>query len=66
MEVVMHIVKGLSIIGLAAFLIFQGLFFLIEMDTPVAQAAIGLLGLVSGALMFISLGCWLHCDTRRK
>jgi hypothetical protein len=62
----MHVVKSLSIITLAAYLVFQGLFYLAEMDAPVAQAAIGLLGLVSGGLMFISLGCWCHCDTRKK
>jgi len=62
----MHIVKALSIIGLAGFLIFQGFFYLAEMDSPVAIAGIGLLGLVSGALMFISLGHWISCETRRK
>jgi hypothetical protein len=64
-EVVMHVVRSLSVIGLAAYLIFQGIYYIGELDTPVIHAAIGLLGLVSGALMFISLGCWCKEDKRR-
>jgi hypothetical protein len=55
----MHVVKTLSIIGLAAFLILQGLFFIAGIEAPMTHAAIGLLGLISGALMFISLGHWV-------
>ena len=54
----MHIVKALSIIGLGAFLIMQGLFYLAELQSPIIHAAIGLLGIVSGALIFISLKHW--------
>ncbi|MGD2169568.1 MAG: hypothetical protein PVI40_04950 [Chlamydiota bacterium] len=56
----MHTIKSLSIIALAAYLIFQGLYYLAELSTPVVHAAIGLLGLASGILMFISLNHWVE------
>ena len=59
-EKLMNIIKALSIIGLASFLILQGLFYLAELQSPIVHAGIGLLGLISGALMFISLNHWVH------
>lgn len=56
----MKTIRVLSIILLAAYLIFQGLFYLAEMSSPIAHAAIGLLGLGSGVLMFISLNHWVN------
>ena len=56
----MKTIKALSIIFLAAYLIFQGLFYIAEMKTPVTHAAIGLLGLGAGVLMFISLHHWIE------
>jgi len=60
----MKTIRVLSIILLASYLIFQGLFYLAEMASPVAHAAIGLLGLGSGILIFISLGHWI--DLRKE
>jgi hypothetical protein len=62
----MHIVRGLSIIGLAVYLVFQGIFYMVDIEGPVPPIAIGLVSLFTGVLMFISLGHWLCCDTRRK
>ena len=62
----MHIVKKLSIIGLAAYLVLQGLLYFIEIEGPALPTAIGMIGLGTGMLMFISLGNWLCCDSRRK
>ncbi len=62
----MKTVRILSVIALAAFLIFQGLFYLMEMDAPAIHAAIGLLGLTSGALMFISLSHWTDFHKEKK
>ncbi len=61
----MKTVRVLSVIGLAAYLVFNGLFNLGEMDSPTIRAAIGLLGLISGALMFISLGHWINIKKER-
>jgi len=55
----MKIIRALSIIALAAYLIFQGLYYLAELASPVIHAAIGILGLGAGVLMFISLGHWV-------
>jgi formate hydrogenlyase subunit 3/multisubunit Na+/H+ antiporter MnhD subunit len=60
----MKVVKALSVIGLAAYLIFQGLFYIAEAHSPAIHAIIGILGLVSGALIFISLSHWIHGDHR--
>lgn len=60
----MKTVRVLSIILLAAFLTFQGLYYFSEETVPVVRAAIGLLGLISGVLMFISLGHWI--DIRKE
>lgn len=56
----MRTVRILSVISLASYLVFQGLYYLAEMASPVSHAAIGLLGLLSGALIFISLGHWAN------
>ncbi len=55
----MRIVKMLAIIALGLFLILQGLYFLCEMASPAMHALIGILGLVSGALILISFS--RHC-----
>jgi hypothetical protein len=55
----MKIVKSLSIVTLAAYLVFQGLFHLAEMTSPIAHATIGLLGFISGSLILISLNHWI-------
>ena len=55
----MKTVRALSIIALACFLILQGLYFLAELTTPTVHAAIGLLGLGAGVLMYISLRNWI-------
>ncbi len=56
----MKTVRVLSVITLAGYLVFQGLYYLAEMSSPTSHAAIGLLGLASGALMFISLSHWIN------
>ncbi len=56
----MRIVKALSVIGLAAFLVLQGLFFIAASSSPALEAAIGLIGLATGALIFISLSHWIE------
>lgn len=56
----MKTIRVLSIIMLAAYLIFQGLFYLAEINTPIIHAAIGLLGLASGVLIFVSLSHWIN------
>jgi len=61
----MKTIKVLSVIFLAAYLIFQGLFYLAEMTSPIAHAAIGLLGLSSGILMFISFSHWVDHPKKR-
>ena len=60
----MKTIRVLSIIFLAAYLILQGLFYVAEMTTPIVHAAIGLLGLGAGILMFVSLGHWV--DLRKE
>ncbi|MGD2169569.1 MAG: hypothetical protein PVI40_04955 [Chlamydiota bacterium] len=62
----MHTIKSLSIIALAGYLIFQGLFYLAEITAPIIHAAIGLLGLTSGILIFISLGHWVDHHKGKK
>ena len=57
---VMKVIRALSVIALAGYLIFQGLYYLAEMPSPVMHAATGLLGLTAGVLMFLSLGHWLE------
>ncbi|MDE3055976.1 MAG: hypothetical protein KGI80_04725 [Verrucomicrobiota bacterium] len=61
----MKTVRVLSVIVLAAYLCFQGLFYLAEMTSPVAHASIGLLGLGAGVLMFISLGHWIDLSKEK-
>jgi len=61
----MKTVRVLSVISLAAYLIFQGLASLGEMSTPIMMAAQGLLALISGVLMFISLGHWANYKSER-
>ena len=55
----MKVIRVLSVIALAAYLILQGLYYLAELTTPTIHAAIGLLGVVSGVLIFISLHHWI-------
>ncbi len=61
----MKTIRVLSVISLAAYLIFQGLSSLGEMTTPIMMAAQGLLALVAGILMFISLGHWANYKSER-
>ncbi|MCC5831734.1 MAG: hypothetical protein JJU12_01660 [Chlamydiales bacterium] len=56
----MKIVRVLSVIGLAAYLVLQGLFYLAEATAPALHALIGIIGLGTGALIFISLGHWAN------
>jgi len=62
----MKTIRALSIIFLAAFLILQGLYYILELTTPVVHAAIGLLGLGSGILIFISFEHWIHIKKEKK
>lgn len=62
----MHVLRILSIIFLAGYLIFQGLYYLAELQSPTMHAAIGLLGLGSGALIFISLSHWVNLKKELK
>ena len=59
-EIFMKTIRVLSLILLAAYLILQGFYYIAEMTTPIIHAAIGLLGLGAGTLMFISLGHWVN------
>jgi len=61
----MKTIRALSIIALAAYLIFQGLYYLAELSSPVTHAAIGILGLGAGVLMFISLGHWVDISKEK-
>jgi hypothetical protein len=61
----MKTIRVLSIILLASYLVFQGLFYLAEMTSPIAHAAIGLLGLGSGILIFVSLSHWINQKKER-
>jgi len=61
----MKIVRILSVVALAAFLIFQGLGYLSESVSPMMMAAQGLLALTSGVLMFISLSHWANYKSER-
>lgn len=56
----MKIVRILSVIGLAAYLVLQGLFYLAEQTSPFLHALIGIVGIATGALIFISLGHWIN------
>lgn len=62
----MKIVRVLSVIGLAAFLVLQGLYYMAEAQSPFIHALIGLVGLATGALMFISLGHWANLGKEKK
>jgi hypothetical protein len=55
----MKIIRVLSIIGLAAYLVLQGFYLLTESQSPSLHALIGILGLASGALIFISISHWV-------
>ncbi|MFZ0566014.1 MAG: hypothetical protein WAM28_07510 [Chlamydiales bacterium] len=63
----MKVIRVLSIISLASYLVLQGLYYLALESSPLLHAAIGILGLGAGALMFISLGHWtdLHKEEKR-
>lgn len=61
----MKIVRILSVIALAVFLIFQGLGYLSETVSPIMMAAEGLLALLAGILIFISLGHWANFKSER-
>ena len=54
----MKLVRGLSVIGVAAYLVLQGLYLFSNADSPMVYSAIGLIGLVAGALIFVSISCW--------
>ncbi len=56
----MKTIRVLSIIFLAAYLILQGLYYVAEMSTPVVHAAIGLLGLGAGIMIFVSFSHWIN------
>lgn len=61
MEVIhMKVIRVLSVIGLASYLVLQGLFYIGEMSSPILRAVIGFVGLAAGALMFISLSHWIN------
>jgi len=55
----MKAVKVLSVIGLAAFLVLQGLYLTFESTSPLFHSLIGIVGLATGVLMFISLTHWV-------
>jgi len=61
----MKTIRALSIIVLAAYLIFQGLYYLAEISSPIVHAAIGILGLGAGVLIFISLGHWVDISKEK-
>ena len=54
----MKVIRILSLIGLAAYLVLEGIFYLFESQSPVLHAFIGIIGLAAGVLMFISLTHW--------
>ena len=56
----MKTIRILSVIGLAAYLILQGLFFLALIHSPAILAVTGIIGLATGVLMFISLIHWIR------
>lgn len=55
----MKAVRIISIIGLAAYLVLQGLYYIGGLTSPVIHALIGFVGLGTGVLMFISLTHWV-------
>lgn len=60
----MRIIRILSIIGLAAYLILAGIYLIGDQESPEFLAFIGAVGLATGVLMFISLGHWI--DFRKE
>lgn len=56
----MKVVRVLSVIGLASFLILQGLEYVSEKQSPTLSAFVGFIGLAAGTLMFISLSHWAN------
>lgn len=56
----MRVVKLLSLIALAAFLILQGLLYVGEFTSPILFSAIGFIGLAAGILIFISFSHWIE------
>lgn len=57
----MKTIRVISIIGLAAFLCLQGLYWLSGATSPGFQILVGIVGLATGILMFISLTHWICC-----
>jgi hypothetical protein len=54
----MKAIRILSIIGLAAYLVLEGIFWLFDVQSPIFEAFIGAIGLATGVLIFISLTHW--------
>ncbi len=54
----MKLVRVLSVIGIAGYLVLDGLYGFSGADNPLVYSAIGLVGLVAGTLMFVSLALW--------
>jgi hypothetical protein len=62
----MRIIRALSIIGLAAYLVLQGLYFFSEQTSPLLHSLIGVVGLATGVLMFITLTHWFDPSRDKK
>lgn len=62
----MKVVRILSVVALAAFLIFQGIGYLSETVSPMMMSLQGLLALISGVLMFISISHWANYKSERR
>lgn len=60
----MKALRVLSVIGLALYLILQGVFYLAESTSPVLHATTGIVGLISGILILVSLSHWI--DLRKE
>jgi len=62
----MRVIRILSVIGLAAYLVLQGLYYIGLQASPTLHAIIGAIGLGTGVLMFISLGHWTDWHKEKK
>ncbi len=58
----MRLLRMLAVIGLAAYLVLQGLFLLTGFGGAVALGIVGIIGLITGVLIFVSLGHWFRMD----
>lgn len=56
----MKAIRVLSVIGLAIYLVLQGLYFLTERQSLWLHNTIGVVALATGVLIFISLSHWIN------